>query len=136
MEKDEIETKLPKSFEKLQAYIAKILKSDEDEEEKKASEAMEQEKYKAFCKVLDNTPKSIKNLSQHLPVFSYIGLITGLPPTSSLLKATYQCMSYAAPYNHDLYHIACLRGTWLTSCRVLVRCDDVSQTISFQRIAT
>jgi len=30
------------------------LKSDKDEEEKKASEAMEQEKYKAFCKVLHN----------------------------------------------------------------------------------
>ena len=30
------------------------MKSDEDKEEKKANEAMEQEKYKAFCKVLDN----------------------------------------------------------------------------------
>jgi hypothetical protein len=54
MEKNEIETKLPKCFERLQAFIANILKSDEDEEEKKASEAMEQEKYKAFCKVLHN----------------------------------------------------------------------------------
>jgi hypothetical protein len=54
MDKNKIERKLPKSFEKLQAFIANILKSDEDEEEKKASEAMEQEKYKAFCKVLDN----------------------------------------------------------------------------------
>ncbi len=54
MDKNEIETKLPKSFEKLQAFIANILKSDEDEEEKKVSEAMELEKYKAFYKVLDN----------------------------------------------------------------------------------
>ncbi len=54
MDKNEIETKLPKSFEKLQAYVANVLKSDEDEEEKKASGAMEQEKYKAFYKVLDN----------------------------------------------------------------------------------
>jgi hypothetical protein len=54
MDKNEIETKLPKSFEKLQAYVANVLKSDEDEEEKKVSEAMEQEKYKAFYKVLEN----------------------------------------------------------------------------------
>jgi hypothetical protein len=54
MDKNEIETKLPKSFEKLQAFIANSLKSEKDEEERKASEAMEQEKYKAFCKVLHN----------------------------------------------------------------------------------
>ncbi len=45
---------MPKSFEKLLAFITNILKSNEDEEEKKVSEAMEQEKYKAFYKVLDN----------------------------------------------------------------------------------